>query len=623
MRTRSGVILLVAAAILVAFVAFNVIAGATVRGARLDLTADRLYTVSPGVRPLLARLAEPVRLDLYESAEAARDIPAVNTYARRVREFLEELVAASGGKLSLRVIDPLPYSEAEDAAVAAGLAPLAVDGSGRTLTLGLVAVNLVDQQEAIPFLDPQKEPFLEYDVIRLIESVGRTKKPKVGLLTSLPMQGSFDPRTQRPTPPWQAYEQMRELYEVTPVALDAEQLPDGLDVLVIVHPKQVAEPMLRAINAYALGGGRIVAFLDPLCEAEPPQPGQFPGQNPTGDRASDLGDLPKAWGIKWSRSQVVGDRAFAQRVQTRGRGGSVQVVDYVVWLGLTGDAIDHEAPVTGPLDRVNLAAAGEITKVADGASTITPLLRSSDDSMMIDTARVSVMPDPAGLLSSFTPSGERRMLAVQIGGTITSAFPSADAAKPAAAPTTPAAIIVVCDADILANELWVAEERLGPIALGWRTIADNGAFLLNAIELLSGDEAMLGLRGRGEASRPFDRVDAIRRDAEARYLAREQQLQDQIREAQGKINQLQREKSPENRLILSPEQEAEVKRLEDDVLAARKELRQVQFNLRSSVESLGKQLMFINVVAWPIIVALFAVGWSMRRAAATRSGGRR
>ncbi|MFO0872561.1 MAG: Gldg family protein [Phycisphaerales bacterium] len=553
------------------------------------------------------------------------------------------------------MIDPLPYSEAEDAAVAAGLASLSVDGSGRTLTLGLVAVNSVDRQETIQFLDPQKEPFLEYDVIRLIESVGRTARPKVGLLTSLPMEGSFDPRTQRPTPPWQVLEQMRELYDVTMIRPEEGALPEGLDVLVIAHPKHLAEPMLRAIDAHALRGGRIVAFLDPLCEAE--QATQPPGQFGGMDRTSDLGGLPRAWGIEWTRDEVVGDRTFAQRVQARGRGGAAQVMDYVIWLGLSGDALNHDAPVTGALSRVNLAAVGAIAKVADATSTVTTLMQSSADSMMIPTARVATIPDPAGLLASFRESGRREALAVQITGAIGSAFPASAAGAPGTDPaappsdtgssgagaspaapaspapattpsdaapraTAPAAIIVVADADLLADELWFSEDRLGPVSLGWRTIADNGAFVLNAIELLSGDSALLSLRGRGQASRPFERVESIRRAAEAQYLSREQQLQDEIRDVQEKIAALQREKSPENRLILSPEQEQEVKRLEEQVVAARKELRQVQFNLRSSVESLGTRLMFVNVVAWPLVVALAAVGWSLRRAARTRAGGR-
>lgn len=205
------------------------------------------------------------------------------------------------------------------------------------------------------------------------------------------------------------------------------------------------------------------------------------------------------------------------------------------------------------------------------------------------------------------------------GGAASSAPAAAPSPQPAAPSpsrsTAPAAIIVVADADLLADQNWIVEERLGPISLGARTIADNGAFVLNALEMLSGDDSLLALRGRGSATRPFGRVEAIRKSAEARYLAREQELQDQIAEAQRKINELQRAKPAEGRgqLILSPEQERELDKLEKDILEARRELRQVQFNLRSDVEELGTRLMVVNVVAWPLMVALAAMVWTVHR----------
>lgn len=647
-RGRSSiVVLVVAAAIIVGFVAFNVLTGATVRGARLDLTSTRLYTLSPGVRPLLQRLAEPVRLELFYTVESGRSIPVIATYAARVQEFIEELVAASGGKLLLERIDPKPFSEEEDAAVEAGLSAIPVDGAGQLLTLGLVAIDRVDRRNAIPFLDPSREAFLEYDVLRLIESVGRTTRPRIGLLTTLPMAGGMSEpggmdamgRMQpRPIPPMQVYEQMRGLFEIESIRPTDTSLPVDLDVLMLVHPRGLAPELLDAIDDFALGGGRILAFIDPLVENDPGAAESFGAAG-----ASDLGELPRAWGIEWTPTQVVGDRRFALEVQIRGRTGAPQIVQYLPWLSLDGDAIDRSDPATGPLARVNLTTAGAITRRQESDLGFTPLLRSSEESMLVATAQVSMMPDPAGLLASFVPSGERMTLGVRISGVVESGRTSAPtrdtdahtdtdpdtdgATTPTSVPprrgTAPATIVIIADCDLLFDANWISEERVGPISLGWREIADNGGLVLNLLEQLSGDDAMLSLRGRSESSRPFERVEEIRRDAESRYLAREQQLRDEIEAAQGRIAELQQEKSPDRRLILSPEQEAEVDRLEREVLEARRELRQVQFNLRESYESLGRRLMLFNVVLWPLIVALTAALWAIHRHRGTRAGGRR
>ncbi|HMN97698.1 MAG TPA: Gldg family protein [Phycisphaerales bacterium] len=655
-RERSHlVVAIVIVAILLGFVGFNVLAGATLRGARADLTSDRLYTLSPGVRPLLRRLEEPVKLELFYSVESGRGIPAVATYARRVQEFIEELVAAGGGKLSLDVIDPKPYSEEEDRAVEAGLSTIAIDGAGQTITLGLVAIDRVDRRATIPFLDPAREAYLEYDVLRLIESVGRTKRPRIGLLTTLPMAGAtggtpLQPQPQ-PTPPMQVYEQMRALFEIVAIRPADTALPADLDVLMIAHPRGLSPGLLRAIDDYALGGGRILAFIDPLVENDLSSQGAFGA-----DAASDLGELPRAWGFEWTRSQVVGDLRHALQVQIRGRTGAPQIVEYLPWLALDGDAIVRSDPAMGSLTRINATTVGAIAPLSEapGGVTFEPLLRSSAESMLIETARIALMPDPAGLLASFVSSDRRRTLAVRLTGVVESAYSGGDDAgsapadddrdggKPgeaeggsgasggAAAPgdsssprrgSAPATIVVVADCDLLFDQNWISEERLGPISLGWREVAGNGAMVLNLLEQLSGDDAMLALRGRGTATRPFERVEEIRRAAESRFLAREQQLRDQIAAAQARIGELQQEKSPDRRLILSPAQEAEIDQLERDVLDARRELRQVRFEMRETYVSLGRRLMLFNVVLWPLIVALSAALWTVHRHRRTRRGG--
>ncbi len=701
------------AGVTVALCAFAVASTYAVRGLRLDLTEDRLYSLSPAVAPLVQRLDEPVKLDFYYSAEAAQGMPQIQSYANRVREFLQEVAQASKGRITLRVIDPAPFSEAQDEARAAGIAPLRLDGSGKELMLGLVAKNSVDQSEAMPFLDPNKEPFLEYDVMRLVQSIGKVKKPTIGLLSSLPLAGGgvnpADPR--QPAEPWQIYLQLKQLYQVKDIATTDSALPDGLDALVIVHPRELSTELLRSIDAFALKGGRILAFLDPHCEAQPSED-RFSGGS--GDKSSDLGPLTRAWGIEWTRSKVVADSTYAQRVRVRSQ-GPVQVMDYLIWLALREDALSKDDPSTGRLAQVNAQTMGAIDIRESNKAAVKPLMESSADSMRLDGVRIQFFPDPEGLMRDFKPEGKRNVLAVRVQGPIEAAYdedgnptiappesskpvmlapdgkeiapaapapaaPTAPAPAPAApeapapapaapettsatppaepppgkgpfqdpAPAAPAAaepvpaiaqptqqqgagatppaasparpprtgtgnIVIVADADLLADQNWIEQQRMGNLLLGSRVMADNGAFVLNVLEMFTGDEALLNLRARGKYQRPFDLVEKIRKDAEKQYLDRERELQNQIRQSEARLAELQAQKTPENQLILSPEQEAEVVKLEEQTLAARKELRSVQFNLRREYEGLGTRLMLVNVVAWPLVVAGLAAIMLVRR----------
>ena len=664
------------AGVTVALCAFAVASTYAVRGLRLDLTEDRLYSLSPAVAPLVQRLDEPVKLDFYYSAEAAQGMPQIQSYANRVREFLQEVAQASKVRITLRVIDPAPFSEAQDEARAAGIAPLRLDGSGKELMLGLVAKNSVDQSEAMPFLDPNKEPFLEYDVMRLVQSIGKVKKPTIGLLSSLPLAGGgvnpADPR--QPAEPWQIYLQLKQLYQVKDIATTDSALPEGLDALILVHPRELSTDLLRSIDDFALKGGRILAFLDPHCEAQPSED-RFSGGS--GDKSSDLGPLTRAWGIEWTRSKVVADSTYAQRVRVRSQ-GPVQVMDYLIWLALREDALAKDDPSTGRLSQVNTQTMGAIDIRESNKAAVKPLMESSAESMRLDGVRIQFFPDPEGLMRDFKPEGKRNVLAVRVQGPIEAAYdeagnptiappesskpvmlapdgseipaapgkgpfqdpapaPTNDAPAPAqpspapeqapaatpsaSTPTSPSKaprtgtgnIVIVADADLLADQNWIEQQRMGNLVLGSRVMADNGAFVLNVLEMFTGDEALLNLRARGKYQRPFDRVEEIRKAAEKQYLDRERELQNQIRQSEARLTELQAQKTPENQLILSPEQEAEVVKLEEQTLAARKELRSVQFNLRREYEGLGTRLMLVNVVAWPLVVAGLAAIMLVRR----------
>ncbi len=575
------------------------------RGCRLDMTAEGLYTLSSGTEEIVSNLEESIQLDLYWSESAGAGIPQIHTYAQRVREFLQELVQMSDGKLELNILDPEPFSEAEDAATSHRLASLQVDGAGTSLTLGLVGTNSVDETEIIAFFDPSKEAFLEYDVTRLIHTLGATNKPKVGLLSSLAISASFDQQAGQMIPAWQIVSQMQQQFEVEMIQPDATELPSDLQVLMLLHPKALTEEMLKAIDAYAIGGGNILAFIDPHCESDPaarPAGNPYAQQAPPAAVPSDLGPLLAAWGVEWDSTQFIGDRKWAQRV--RG-GGTLGTTDFIAWLGMTAEGLDADSPITGTLDQLNLATVGSFQSAEGATTTLRPLIQSSDQAAPLATAQMAMLRDPATLLQGFTPSGETYTLAAQLRGTLKSAYAEETGEA--------GGIFLVGDADLLADRNWIMEETMGPISLGWRMIADNGSFALNALETLAGSQALMSLRGRGNAQRPFDLVNQIRQQAEEKYLQREQELQAQIQESQMRINELQREKSGDSMMILSPEQEKELASFQDKMVSARTELREVRHGLSKDIEKLGNRLMLWNVAGTPLLVAALALIWTLRR----------
>ncbi|MSQ90541.1 MAG: hypothetical protein EXS01_03990 [Phycisphaerales bacterium] len=600
--------------LLIGWLALNAITAAVNIPLRVDFTEGSIYTLSPGTRAMLQALDEPVRVEFFYSADAAKDIPLLRNHAMRIEEFLGELGRVSGGRVVVRFIDPLPYSEAEDAANAAGMAPITADGAGRKLVLGVLVTGPTDRREAIPYLNPADEAYLEYDISRAIVSVSRATRARVALITSLPMDSSFNPQAQQMAPPWQVLAQLRTLFDVEVVAQDAEKLPESFDALVIAHPKSVSEKLLRDIDRYAVGGGKMLLFLDPYCESDA-QPSGAMGIG-AGGSSSDLGPLLAQWGIDFKGGQVVADRTYAQRVRARSSGG-LATVDYVAWLLLTKDAILKNDPAFAPLQNIVMLSAGEVAATVGSTLAMTPLIESSSDSMLIEGSKLGVFADPEALLREFKSDNRRKTIAARFTGTIASAYPTVaaagEASPPPAATPKPTTIVVVADADLLRNEAWTQEERLGSLSLGWRPFADNAALLANSVEQLCGSNALLSLRSRSGSQRPFDVVRDLQRAAEDRYRAREQALQARIQDSQKRINDLQKQKTPDQLLILTAEQQTQLEALQVEAADARKELRQVQFSLREEVEALGHRLMLLNVIVWPLVVAVAALGFGLRR----------
>jgi len=614
-ETRRNALLTIAA-VLVGVVALNVVASIALPFARVDLTQDRLYSTSRGVDRTLASLDEPVRVDYFWTQEGSKDQPLIRAHGQRVREYLEEIARRSKGKVEFRFVDPEPFSEAEDEARAAGLPALAVDGSGRTLTLGLVVRGPTDRKETIPYLSPENEPLLEYELMRAIAAVGRPTKPKVGLLSTIPLEGGMDPRNpmaQRGPPV--VIEQLREQVDVVDVDAAADALPAGIDALVLVQPRKLTEGMLRSIDAWAVSGKPLVVLADPYAETDAGPDAAMMGAK-RGGTTYDLGPMLAAWGVDVPKDMVIGDLTYATRVRAPAKNGGVRELDYPAWLSMTADAFTKDDPLVGGLQSLNLMSPGSIERIEGTKATLEPLVRSTDRAQQIQTLKLGFFGDPEQLLKDFKADGTRRTLAARIGGEIASAYPAADGTRA----TGKANILLIADADLLADDTWVIDDRVAGMSVGKRAVADNGPLVLNAVELAAGNPALAEIRARGQFRRPFTVVDEMRRDAQTRFIAEEKNLQDEIQRTELQIGELQRERTPDGmqQVVLSAEQVKKIEELQQRMVAARKELRAVQLSLRQGVEQLGTRLLVLNAVLWPLAVAAAALAWYVLRGRSSR-----
>lgn len=597
------------------FVALVALSSVALRGARLDLTQKQLYTLSEGTRNVLARVQEPVRLKLYYSEHATRDLQQFRVFAGRVRELLEEIAARSDGKVTLEVIDPEAFSEAEDQAQAYGLQAVPLGSTGEKLFFGLVGINSTDGETVMPFIQPDKEAFLEYDVAKLVSTLSVDSLPVVGLVSGLPTGPSMDP-SGRSTPGWVVDRQVSELFELRRFQGYPTSFADDVDLLWIVHPREIPDDTLYAIDQFVLRGGRLLVFVDPDSEADQSGVDPLDPLSVAIPRSSDLPALFAGWGINYDATRVVLDEKHALQVQADPGGLPVR---HLAVLGLGKDALNQDDVVSAELESLNLSSAGALSLSRESTLTMDALAQSSGASALALVTDVrDAVADPASLREGFKPGGEPLVLAARFTGPLKTAFPDRTGDKHLAQSAEPVNILVVADTDVLTDRLWVqVNEFLGqPV---FNAFAGNGDFVYNAVDNLVGNADLISVRTRATAARPFKHVADLRRGAEERYRNKEQRLQGQLDALEEQLAALQKPGAGGQAQALSPQQQAEILRFQDDKLRMRKELREVQHRLNADIDALGARLKLVNILGMPLLVVVVALlvawrRWQRRRA---------
>lgn len=616
-RRAYAITAIVLAAII--FAALNIAVDAGITTARLDLTENGLYTLAPGTRNILANLKEPVTLRFYYSKGVAADYAQVSSYATRVRDLLEQYAALSHGKLIVHEIDPEPFTQAEDEATALGLSGVPTD-SGDMVYFGLVGTNTIDGQEVVPYFNANREQYLEYDLSSLIYRLSQPKKATIGVISGLPLDtgaGGMAAMLQGQSSPFVIYQQLAQSYAMKTLDPNFTQIPSGVNVLLIVHPPELAPQQVYAIDQFVLAGGRALVFVDPLSEVSQ----QSAGMGGAAPIMSSMPALFQTWGFSFTGGKLVADRELAQHVQTSSDPRN-PVSLYPIWLHLTKPNFDPTDQITANLQALNLASAGALKPLPGATTTFTSLMRSSNEASLLDAEQVRINPNPQQMMNDIAPTGERFTLAARITGRTKTAFRNGAPPPPAGAP--PAAVkpqlknsvgninvVVMADTDIFDDKFWVRIDNL----LGKQIatpFADNGAFVLNAVENLTGSTDLITLRTRATNDRPFTRVQKLQTKAEVQFKAHADALQQKMQETEARLRALQQggtgNGQPATAQGLTPEQQAEIARFQRDLSDTRGQLREVQHRLRREIDALGSILAFINIALVPLLVALFALG---------------
>ena len=626
---------------------------------RVDLTQDRLYSLSDGTRSIVSNLSKPIEFIFFYSDQATEDVPQIRTYATRVQELLEEIVLASEGNLSLRTIDPQPFSEDEDLATGFGIQAVPVTQGGEGIYFGMVVVEeSVDGatpielrvSETMPLIRPDLEEFLEYEFMKLVTRVENPDLPVVGLITNLDVDGGFNPNFGQPTPPWMVMDVIRQLYEIRRVDTTTGVIDEDVDILLIIHPEGLSDQMRYAIDQHVLRNGKAMVFLDPNADSMI-QVSQFGTTVPAGV-GSDIPDLLTAWGIDYDVNQVLTDSDLALRVMM---GQGAQPIAHLGMLGVQRGGLTLDDIVTSRLESINVSSSGVIAPLEGSGMTFEPLIQSSSNAMPMSAGIVRDMTDPSILYDEFEATGESYTIAARVSGVVSTAFPDGpppeeeseettaeeagvdaqdantddaiaeDDSVEVAANETDAeeeseeavehlttsngeiSLVVAADTDILSDRMWVQVAQF----LGQRIpqpFANNGDFVVNAIDNLSGGADLVSIRSRGRYSRPFTRVLDLQREAGDRLRIEETELLDSLAATEETLAELSQDQEGNPILQITPEVQQEIDRVNGEILETRRRLRDVRFQLNADIERLGSRLFVANALLIPSLLLLLALG---------------
>jgi len=539
---------------------------------RVDLTENKVYSLSDGSRQVIDDIAEPINLYFFFSETTSKGMTSLRNYANRVESLLQEYAKYSNGKIKLHSIDPEPFSEAEDQAAQYGLTAANLGPIGESIYFGLAASNTVDDQQVIGFFDPQKETALEYDLSQLVYQLSDSEPVNVTLLTDLAVAGGQNPMTGQVEPAMVFYSELQQLFSVNKIDSKVSEVPMDTDILIVAHPKNLSEPLTQSIDSFAQQGGRVLLFVDPHYESD--------AMAMMGGMGANTSDFPllKEWGIRFDFDNVVLDASTGLEVRTP-QGG---IARHLGILGFGQQQLNDDDVLTANLESINASSVGSFSLEEGSELTLLPLITTTENSQLISSVEYAMTQDPQALARDFTADTNSYTVAARVGNGLN--------------------LIIVADADLLADRFWVQQSSFFGQTV-FTPFANNGDLLTNATENLAGSDALISIRSRGTFARPFERVQALEIIAEEKFRQQEERLQQQLAETEAQLAQLQGQQGEGGALVVSPAQQAAIDDFVSQRIEIRKALRDVRYQLNSDIDALGNWLKLINIAVTPILMA--------------------
>jgi ABC-type uncharacterized transport system involved in gliding motility auxiliary subunit len=567
---------------------------------RLDLTENKLFTLNKGTKNILENIDETIHLKLFFSDEATQNIPLLRTYKNTVYDLLNEMQRYSNSKLNISMIDPKIFSPQEDEAAQFGLQALPVGEGGENVFFGLVGENNLDSLEIIPFLQPDRESFLEYDIAQLINSLNHTTKKVVGIMSSIEIKERFDESKREAIPAQVFITQLGKDYTINYLDMNSESIEPKIDVLMLIHPKELTDKTLFAIDQFVMKGGRLMVFVDPFSQAEiieeDPENPMVAYQQ---DKSSDLNKLFSAWKVKYDATSIILDDKYALNIQA---GQGTRPSRHLAYIALNKEAFNSKDIVTRELDSINLATVGYFE-----SDNLQPILSSSDQADTIDSDEIKLLSNANTLFNNYQAQGKKLIIAGRLTGAVKTAFPDSiegmDKSQLVQENNEPK-IVLFADVDVLFDQMWVRSQQFFGRNV-FSAFADNGNMITNLLDNMSGSPDLINIRGRKNSNRPFTKVMELQKASDKKFREQENVLKQRLRETEEKLNTIQREKGQQNRMILSQEQEQELQKFQTEKLEVRKKLREVRRSLDKDIKDLGSYLKMINIGLIPLLVSLF------------------
>jgi len=616
-KTGSGILVLI-----VALIALNIITSRL--SGRIDVTENKIYSLSDGTEKILDKLEGEIVARMYFS-RSLKELPvAIKTYATRVEEVLAEYSLKSGGKITAEYVDPEPDTDEEEWAIKYGIQPVRLP-QGSNLYFGIVLIKGATEI-VMPYLDPRREEFLEYDLSESLLGLSRTSKPKIGIMTSLNVisSGGQNPYA-RGDDSWVLATELKKNFEVENIDPGIGEISNDYSLVIVMHPKDADDSLQYALDQYVMKGGKLIVVVDPMSRFE--MANQSPQAQMMGgavqSASSDLPKLFSSWGIKYDPNQMVGDLSRGSNINAGG-----QVVNYPFFATFLGEDFSDGSVITNNLNQIVFAEGGFFAFDKSETLKFEPLVTSTKDSGLANSAMAGYLP-PSEIIKNMKVDDKQYVMA----GLLTGKFKSAYSARPEfseedltkfpsaykAEMDTEGAVMLIADLDMFTDGNSASVMNFG----GQRLVQmrnDNLNFVFNAVDYLGGSSDLISIRSRGKLARPFTKVAEIQKDAQFKWKEKEEELSAELTRLQTELGKLQQQRTDGNRLALTAEQQDKIKSFREEERKIRKERRIVRKNLREDIESLGHKLIAINMLFVPFLVSALGLGVFMRRSKLAQVG---